>query len=1118
MCAIPFSFRASSFNTLFSFFERLLSSNFFDCSTSDFSNLAPVTDSVLWQAQCEYSCPALNEFGTEWPETQALYVDGMCHTDFKGSPRRTCLRGGVIRYWSEEVQDPCKGMSVLEQLKTQALLFTIPLLAFILFILVSTVFFLLHWRRKDGVIYMMQWTFSVATLFFDVWFLVAMYRASSALFLAGLVFLCFWFVSNAVYVGFCTLIFRQENIEWSISSKIPIVPIAMLSLLDVMAYRLLSSRLMAISGFLEGSRKDLRELVESLGLISVWLRDLPFVTLQILSIFWLGYAPIFSLMGMLFSCLSLVNVLAQELLRWVRFTQTTRRQDENLFTPIQPHHAQEESDVTSIRSRASTGRYNELNELVTSQANETPPIFWLPIMLMTFPLVIIGFLPHIFTLFGIPFTIGCLHRFWVAVKSRQQAPLLGNYPYENEFSWYGRRGFFLLSLNTLSFSCVFLCLLPPLTFCGLLLGLFKTLEVCFTSGNSPKCKHAFFEFRRALYWAVGHILWSYFPYLETVPFVRALTQEIAGPSQLKKHMALLWYLMFDFALPFLNLALDFAFATRLLQLYQDPLLEGRDFLYGWMLVAFVAAGNGALLEIAKLVFEGIDFGWGVSWDKFLHHAVSRSPLGNPLDVPWGYAVLKTLGAIGQDILQALVLMSTASYLGTTNRLWITKVAFSVFSASFHLSKFVTSFLFGRKITKKANFGLRSFYFLLLGAILVLVTFLATTDTFCDLNRTVSSPSILEQLGRCTSLTANLTISGLTAAYSGQFSLGTLQSQLDVVNNTLPLHLSFANLQLFDYPMNIHDNHGPLEVIFPLVQTIGSGGELFVSNNTDLTSLSFPVLTDIAAGSVTFIVDNQAKELRLRSLFSISGDLLLAFNHVVQADFASLNIISPTAALLIYANTNLMSISFPALGTLEGSLGVIANSGLEELDFAALDANLGSLYIMDNPHLVSVRFPHSVNSFRGQISGNTRLTSVDLTNLEVADGLTRISSNWALTDILLPRLYALTTVSVFTIASSPSLRSLNLTSLNCVYSFNFALENNQALEQVYINKTHYVMSGSGWFPAQSSNMFLCDELNKVPFFFLQTDRYFFIFPPYFSFFLFHYFTVGSANQDGSHRWI
>lgn len=131
-----------------------------------------MTDSVLWQAQCEYSCPALNEFGTEWPETQALYVDGTCHTDFKGSPRRTCLRGGVIRYWSEEVEDPCVGMTVLEQLKTQALLFTIPLLAFILFILVSTVFFLLHWRRKDGVIYMMQWAFSVATLFFDVWFLV----------------------------------------------------------------------------------------------------------------------------------------------------------------------------------------------------------------------------------------------------------------------------------------------------------------------------------------------------------------------------------------------------------------------------------------------------------------------------------------------------------------------------------------------------------------------------------------------------------------------------------------------------------------------------------------------------------------------------------------------------------------------------------------------------------------------------------------------------------------------------------------------------------------------------------------------------------------------------------
>jgi len=933
-------------------------------------------------------------------------------------------------------------MTVMEQLRTQALLFTVPLLIFIVFLLISTVFFLIHWKRKDGVIYMMQWGFSVATTIFDTWFLIVMYYANFNIFLAGITCLSLWFISNVVYVVFCTKVFRQENIEWGISSKIPMIPIAALSLLDVMAYRLLSSRLMAVSGFLEGSRKDLRELVESLGLVSVMIRDIPFVILQVLSIFGLGYAPIFSLMGMLFSSLSIINVLSQEILRWIKFTRTSRRIGENIFTPIQ----EEGDDITTVRSRSSTSHYNELNELVASQAHELAPFFWRPIMLATFPLVVISFLPHFFTLFGIPFTVSCLHRFWVAIKNRQQAPLLGNYPYENEFSWFGRRGFFLLSLNAISITLVSVLILPSLTLFGLILGLLKTLEA---PTGRERFKGAFFEYRRSLYWAMGHILWTYFPYLETVPFVRALTQEIAGPSLVKKELALLWYLAFDFALPTLNLALDFLFAVRLLQIYNDPLLEYREYLFGWMITSFVAAGNGVFFELAKILFEVVDFGWGFSLDKFLQHAVSRSPLGNPLDVPWGYAVLKTLGAILQDLLQAIVLIATASFLGTSNLLWIVKLAFSLFSASFHLSKFVTNFLFGRKITKKANFGLRAFYFLVLTATLVLVTFVATTDIFCDINRTVSTFVTLDQLGQCTQLTANLTITQLPGPHSVELDVLQLQSQIDIKNNTHDLHLTFTQLQQFDNVVNIENNQGPLEVIFPLVQSIGPQGELFVANNPQLTSLSFPVLTDIAEGSSTFIVGNQAKELRLRSLFSLSGELLFAFNVVVQIDFASLNVISPSSALIIYGNINLQSLSFPALGTLEGSLGVIGNYGLKELEFRALDMNMGSLNIIENPDLEIVSFPHSVNSFRGQISGNLKLTTINLTNLEVADGITRIFNNRALTEVVMPHLYALTTVSEFIISQNVVLESLNLTSLNCVYSFAFALENNPQLQYVYI---------------------------------------------------------------------
>jgi len=993
----------------------------------------------------EYSCPALHEFESEWPETQELQTSGVCTQGFSGSPKRNCLREGLIRAWSSAIDTPCVSETALEEIREKPLLFVLPFALFII-VLVATIVlvFFVQWTRKDGVVFILQWTFSVTTLAFDIWFLVLVYYGSKTLFGVGLGFLLFWFLSNLVYVAFCTNVFSQENMEWFISSRTPMVPVALMALFDVMVYRLLSSKFMAVSGFVEGSRNDLRQLVESLGLINLVLRDIPFVILQALSIFWLQYTPIIILMGFVFSLLMAVSVLGPEIFQWFRHGGVGKKIESEIFT--------HDEDGASYTSRLSS-KYADF-DADDVQDEEFEPIFWGVMIKFASPFVLLSFIPQVLTGLGLPFALSCLRRFQCTIKSRQQSPLLGDNQLEREFTWHGRRGFFLLTMNALSFLAVLVCVLPLLTLGGLAMG---AIRLAMMPTKSLYLNDLFFEYRRSLHWLIGHLLWSYFPFFELAPTLRGLPQDFAAPSKIRKILALVWYLVIEVVANWLNLALDIYFAVYLLRLYEDPYLQMREDLHYWMIVAFVAAGNGCVTEAVKLALEVRDLHRDLNAEKFYQHVLCRSPLGNPVHLPWSYNFLKFLSVFLQELVQIVAVTHTASYVGPTSRLWLTKLIFSIFILCLNLSKFVTNFVYGRNVTRLANAVLRVFYFGFVATILLVFTLTVSNDhEFCSLNRSVTFADTLTRLAACNPLEASLNITQLNMNVNVDMVSQNYSGGIGIVENQHSVRIAFANLNYFDDFVLISNNLGEVNFRMPRVQTFGGNAVLYCENNLGNLRLGLPVLTNLTSTSVLIINNNAVAFLQLGSLYFIGGYLAITGNDFAE-DSIQLPILTSVGSdggIFFANNTGFRELFFPALLRLEGQAFIANNDDLESIDFQALEAVYSRLYVLNNPRLATLRLPSISSNFNAHISRNAALAKIDLSALGVLSGVTIISANPSLAEILVPQWTHGTTETQFILSSNPSLVSLNLTTLNCRYTFSVLLENNENLEDVYIKEDSY----------------------------------------------------------------
>jgi hypothetical protein len=114
------------------------------------------------------------------------------------------------------------------------------------------------------------------------------------------------------------------------------------------------------------------------------------------------------------------------------------------------------------------------------------------------------------------------------------------------------------------------------------------------------------------------------------------------------------------------------------------------------------------------VAEFIEIGRNFQATKAAAHFISRSPLGSSVGISRLYIFLKLANAIVEDMLQVIVAIFTIEFLGRVNALWTIKVAFSLVTFSYNLSKLVTDFALGKKIVRWAKLSFQLFHFLIIG--------------------------------------------------------------------------------------------------------------------------------------------------------------------------------------------------------------------------------------------------------------------------------------------------------------------------------------------------------------------------------------------------------------------
>ena len=108
-----------------------MSSNYFDCSQANFSEMGNVTDYLVWKQQCVFSCLPFTLPNVSYPQTTSRWATGVCQPGFVGSPTLECLRSGVGRSWARASNGTCTVVSASAQLAAAPGYMALPVLLFV---------------------------------------------------------------------------------------------------------------------------------------------------------------------------------------------------------------------------------------------------------------------------------------------------------------------------------------------------------------------------------------------------------------------------------------------------------------------------------------------------------------------------------------------------------------------------------------------------------------------------------------------------------------------------------------------------------------------------------------------------------------------------------------------------------------------------------------------------------------------------------------------------------------------------------------------------------------------------------------------------------------------------
>jgi len=934
-----------------------------------------------------------------------------------------------------------------DRLSSSFLFLIVPFLGYLL----ACILFLLHdlfqvsWMEVLGLIF--QWVLSTSLIVCVGWASFTLAVSSQLVFfIPAATILVVWLISNSFLV-FVEAHFLVKRLGWEPEYNPQALSLSLIfSMVDASLFRIICSPTRELSSLTEGKRKELWEISSSFSLSSVFFRDLPFLCFfgYLLSVKDFSPPPVFISFSLcLFS--AFFGILKETSLWIVRFLFHSLRNKVSvdfeegpfLYTDIPfssvPYHVSREAHFIAFFQKL--------------------------LLFFSLPFVVLSFLPHFGCLFGFPFAANSIRGFTGLGNERGEATigeytsLISNMPKtageREESSWWINRGLFLLPLNLFSFGFTMLMVWPLLSLAGLLLGLLQLLE---RLTKRTEIKEVSLCYRLSLHWLLGSFLLLYFPLLfERPPKIFEIPDDESF-SFSKRLLGSAYYVTFELLMPMINVLTDFLFSFQLLGIYQDPFLERKGELLAWVIVSFVATSCGALFEGIKAIAEAMELSSDFHVFKMIHHMVARSPFGNSTRLPQIYFLLRFLNCTVEDLLQILVATNTISFVGRVSPLWTAKLTMSLLAMSVSLGKLVTDFVLGKKITKVAKICFHLFYSSLFGVSLASAAFSSLNDTFCSLSRTINSPSLLEQLTTCDTLSSDLLLFSFAASQPPRttFQAERILSSILLEENVAPLSLHFPSLQQMETLFQATGNEGSIDLSFLSLSQLIASGFLNVSANQAPITLSLPSLNSISTEGRIHLIRNQGGvAVDFNSLAQLQGSLVFRENLLPSLSLPSLSAITSTGQLFLELNRKLTLVSIPFLFDFSGEVAVVENANLTSITIPSLKSQYGKFLIERNAALSSVSLNSLETIWVLEIKSNPSLRFLEIPAVvSIARSLV-VQDNPAIQELNLQLWASETVATVILIESNQSLRSIDIRSLQCSLVFSFIIKDNPHLQEIIL---------------------------------------------------------------------
>jgi len=680
------------------------------------------------------------------------------------------------------------------------------------------------------------------------------------------------------------------------------------------------------------------------------------------------------------------------------------------------------------------------------------------------PFVLLSFIPFIFSIIGIPLARLSLRRFKRAFDGYRP---MGSTEDKLRLTSMAAQGLFLLPVSLVLMTPVFVVFLATNLILMFVLYLSRFLLGRFLKErlklHIDSCHHGY----RTCF---GYLIWTYLPFLEEFPTVR--TNETVGALHVfVMVMVFLLFIVTTYVLPVVFIVLDFIYSVSLLDALGDPRLPPADYenLFTLVVLSFVFPVFNCLTYLGRVVATTVLL--------FIHHGVLGSA-NTPGAITWVHLfydfaldpVAPTIHLIAgatesksrkrmattllvlnvvvglTSLVQMIIKLLSVSYVGTGDTIFIVTLTFSVVSLAYSISSQLTKIALNRAPAWLKT-SLNAWLFIIVGALLAGICSKFAYSRFCEIPKTLSQSSELDQIVGCPIISfdmiffRNLLISDVTfhasaidtfnATDNPQFSsllFDTLPALVDpfiVSGNPVLDSVILSKLLTLTDTDFVVSNNPALSILS--TNYLGSVlSNMIVSGNAISPILDLPTLADIQG--LVSVADNMvpfairlAKLQRLEGQLSISGnnitelylpaysihdsDATLVIDHNVLPSDISFPLLNQITGVMNFTyNVGVSMFQFPSLETYGGSLLFEGNSDLVTLDLSGVVTCYGTIVIRNNPNLVNINFGllSEVQSALIIIDGNEQITSVTFPVLEWrGDSIVQAMNNPKLATVLFP---------------------------------------------------------------------------------------------------------------------